>query len=91
MRLKYANFIGHTEAFQELTDAPFALTTFQLGNMRVFFLTRHLPLKNIFEHVKNEHIVEMLSRMNVCLEALGVRLLSCTAALVRTSVQGTKG
>ena len=35
-------FIGHTEIFGALTDTPDPLTMFEVRNMRVFFLTRHV-------------------------------------------------
>jgi len=73
MHLKYKDFIGHTEFLQQATGAPIALTMFQLENMRVFFLTRHVALRDIFKYVKKENILVMLRVMNVVLNALGVK------------------
>lgn len=42
--LKAANvpFIGHTEILAALTNTDDPLTMFEVRNMRIFFLTRHL-------------------------------------------------
>lgn len=46
------NFIGHTEIFGALTNTPDPLTMFEVRGMRVFFLSRHVSLKQACEMVK---------------------------------------
>src|SRR5699024_12458958 len=38
--------IGHTEMLEDLTNTEDPLTMFEVNNMRIFFLTRHLSLKD---------------------------------------------
>jgi len=61
------NFIGHTEIFAELTGTEDPLTMFEVHGMRVFFLTRHVPLRKACSLVTKERIVTCARR---CLEAL---------------------
>ncbi|HPQ46762.1 MAG TPA: 4-hydroxythreonine-4-phosphate dehydrogenase PdxA [Clostridia bacterium] len=70
--IKAANidFIGHTEMFAYLSGTIDPLTMFQVMNMRVFFLSRHLSLRAACDAVKKDKIKEYIAR---CLEAL-VRL-----------------
>jgi len=65
-------FIGHTEIFQELTHSSEALTMFQVKNLRVFFFTRHLPLKEAIEKIKKDKIAEFIPRMHYYLQRLGL-------------------
>lgn len=65
-------FIGHTEIFQELTHSEEALTMFQVKNLRVFFFTRHLPLKEAIEKIKKDKIAEFIPRMHYYLQRLGL-------------------
>jgi len=65
-------FIGHTEIFQELTHSEEALTMFQVKSLRVFFFTRHLPLKVAIEQVKKDKIAQFIPRMHYYLQKLGL-------------------
>ena len=67
--IKAANvdFIGHTEMLAHLSGTRDPLTMFQVRNMRVFFLSRHLSLRDACDAVKKEKITEYIAR---CLEAL---------------------
>jgi 4-hydroxythreonine-4-phosphate dehydrogenase len=73
MRLAYPNFIGHTELLQELTDSPYALTMFVTENMRVFFLTRHVALRDVFKYVTVDNVVKTLIEVKESLEKLGIK------------------
>ncbi len=66
-------YIGHTEILEALTRVKEALTMFQVGNLRVFFFTRHVPLKEAIARVKKEPLVRFVRRVSAYLEALGVR------------------
>lgn len=67
--LKAANidFIGHTEIFGALTQTADPLTMFETNGLRVFFLTRHVSLRNMLDMITKERIIDYVKR---CLEAL---------------------
>lgn len=72
--LRAANvpFIGHTEIFGQLTGTKDPLTMFEVRNMRVFFLTRHVSLRNACDLVTKERIVDYVKRCTQALHRLGV-------------------
>ncbi|MFA9424075.1 MAG: 4-hydroxythreonine-4-phosphate dehydrogenase PdxA [Sedimentibacter sp.] len=72
--LKAANipYIGHTEILEDLTKSKNPLTMFQVKNLRVFFLTRHISLKRACESVTEENVYEFILRCKDALEVLGV-------------------
>lgn len=49
--------IGHTEIFAELTSSPDPLTMFEVAGIRIFFLTRHVSLRQALDLVRKERIV----------------------------------
>lgn len=61
------DFIGHTEILAALTGVDEPLTMFQVHSMRVFFLSRHVPLREACELVTKERVLTHIRR---CLEAL---------------------
>lgn len=65
-------FIGHTEIFGELTNTPDPLTLFEVRNLRVFFLTRHVSLKKACELVTKERIIDYVIRCTQALGQLGI-------------------
>lgn len=72
--LKAANvpFIGHTEILAALTNSDDPLTMFEVRNMRIFFLTRHLSLKDAIAAMTKERICDYLIRCDKALQRLGV-------------------
>lgn len=60
-------YIGHTEIFGALTDTKDPLTMFETNGMRVFFLTRHVSLREMLDMITKERIKDYVKR---CLEAL---------------------
>ena len=65
-------FIGHTEIFGELTNTADPLTLFEVRNLRVFFLTRHVSLKKACELVTKERIIDYVVRCTNALSQLGI-------------------
>lgn len=61
------HFIGHTEIFGALTGTEDPLTMFETNGMRVFFLTRHVSLREMLDMITKERIKDYVKR---CLEAL---------------------
>lgn len=65
------NFIGHTEMFAELTNSKGTLTMFQVQNLRIFFLTRHLSLLQACAQVTAPRILQTLQLCEQALQKLG--------------------
>lgn len=61
------DFIGHTEIFGALTNTKDPLTMFETNGMRVFFLTRHVSLREMLDLITKDRIKDYVKR---CLEAL---------------------
>ena len=66
------DYIGHTEIFAGLTGADDPLTMFEVRNLRVFFLSRHVSLKEACEIVKKDRIENYIRRCAAELKKLGV-------------------
>ncbi|MDO5292633.1 MAG: 4-hydroxythreonine-4-phosphate dehydrogenase PdxA [bacterium] len=66
------NFIGHTEIFGELTNTADPLTMFEVRGMRVFFLSRHVSLRQACDMVKKDRIKDYVVRCMEALKKLGV-------------------
>jgi 4-hydroxythreonine-4-phosphate dehydrogenase len=67
------NYIGHTEIFGALTGTEDPLTMFETNGMRVFFLTRHVSLREMLDLITKERIKDYVKRCLVALEKLGVK------------------
>ncbi|MCL6553558.1 MAG: 4-hydroxythreonine-4-phosphate dehydrogenase PdxA [Firmicutes bacterium] len=63
---------GHTEMLEALTGSPYSLTMFQVRGLRVFFLTRHLPLREAIAQITAERTLQTLERMQDALARLGL-------------------
>jgi len=74
------DFIGHTEMLAELTGTRDPLTMFQVYNMRVFFLSRHVSLRKACDMVKKERIIDYLVRCDEALKKLGIKNRSIAVA-----------
>ena len=66
------DFIGHTEVLAALTDTEDPLTMFEVRGMRVFFLNRHVSLRQSCDLVTKDRIVDYVRRCNDALKRLGV-------------------
>jgi 4-hydroxythreonine-4-phosphate dehydrogenase len=66
------NFIGHTEMLADLTHTKDPLTMFQVRNMRVFFLSRHVSLRKACELVTKERLLDYIGRCLNALKKLGI-------------------
>ena len=66
------NYIGHTEIFGALTETKDPLTMFETRGLRIFFLTRHVSLREMLEMIKKERIIEYVRRCTKALKQLGV-------------------
>lgn len=66
------NFIGHTEMLADLTKTEDPLTMFQVYNMRVFFLSRHVSLRRACDMITKERLVDYIVRCDAALKMLGL-------------------
>ncbi len=60
-------YIGHTEIFGGLTNTEDPLTMFETLGLRVFFLTRHVSLRQACDMITEERLLNYIPR---CIEAL---------------------
>ncbi len=65
-------FIGHTEIFAELTRTDNPLTLFEVRNLRVFFLSRHVSLRQACDLVTEERLVTTSRRCLKVMQQLGL-------------------
>lgn len=65
-------YIGHTEIFGALTGTEDPLTMFETNGLRVFFLTRHVSLRQMLDMIKKDRIIDYVKRCTEALERLGV-------------------
>ncbi len=66
------NFIGHTEIFGALTNTEDPLTMFEVRNLRVFFLSRHVSLRKACDLVIKDRIIDYVHRCYKALAQLGI-------------------
>jgi len=66
-------FIGHTEIFGKLTNTEDPLTLFEVRNLRVFFLTRHVSLRKSCDLVTKDRIIDYVHRCTDALHKLGIK------------------
>lgn len=64
--------IGHTEILAELSHTSDPLTLFEVRGMRVFFLSRHVSLRQACDLVTKERVLEYIIRCTEALQRLGV-------------------
>jgi 4-hydroxythreonine-4-phosphate dehydrogenase len=72
LRAARINYIGHTEIFAGLTNTEDPLTMFEVRNLRVFFLSRHVSLQKACGMVTKERIVNYIARCSDAVKQLGI-------------------
>lgn len=65
-------YIGHTEIFGSLTHTADPLTLFEVRGLRVFFLSRHVSLKEACALVTKKRIIDYVKRCTEVLAKLGI-------------------
>lgn len=66
------NHIGHTEILEELSQTTDPLTLFEVRGMRVFFLSRHVSLRQACDLVTKDRVLDYIIRCTQALHRLGV-------------------
>jgi 4-hydroxythreonine-4-phosphate dehydrogenase len=72
LRAAGVSYIGHTEILAGLTNTPDPLTMFEVRGMRVFFLTRHVALREACDLVTKTRMSDYIIRCTEALKRLGV-------------------
>jgi len=68
----YKNFKGHTEFLGEMCGVSDPLTMFVVGKLRIFFLTRHLSLREAIESVTYNKLIKFIPKCAEALISLGL-------------------
>lgn len=61
LRAAHVNYIGHTEILGALSHSRDPLTMFEVDGLRVFFLMRHMSLREACDAVKKDRVRSSLS------------------------------
>jgi len=70
--LKLAGYEGgHTEIFKDLTGVSSVDTIFCIENLKIFFLSRHVSLKDAIFLVKKENLIRAITNMDKIMKSLG--------------------
>ncbi len=64
-------YIGHTEIFAGLTGAPAVIVMFHVNKMRIFFLTRHMSLRQAVAHITRENVLRAIEQCHSGMKYLG--------------------
>ncbi|MFO1372049.1 MAG: 4-hydroxythreonine-4-phosphate dehydrogenase PdxA [Candidatus Competibacteraceae bacterium] len=64
--------IGHTELLGRLTGTNDPLTLFQVFELKVFFLSRHVSLAGAIRLITRQRVLDYLQRCATALETLGI-------------------
>lgn len=81
LRAAKINYIGHTEILGGLSNSRDPLTMFEVDEMRVFFLTRHMSLRDACDAITKERVLEYIRRCTKALKQLGVEGKMAVAGL----------
>lgn len=65
-------YIGHTEILAALTGTADPLTMFEVRGMRIFFLTRHVSLRQACELITKDRVLDYIIRATAALRRLGI-------------------
>lgn len=63
---------GHTEIFQDETDSKYALTMFSTHKLRVFFVSRHMALKDACDFASKEVVLDFIKNIDKELKLLNM-------------------
>lgn len=74
-------YIGHTEMYEDISGVKDPLTMFEVEKLRVFFLSRHVSLRNAIDLVKYDRVLDYIERSMEALEKLGVKGTMAVAGL----------
>ncbi|WP_316668384.1 4-hydroxythreonine-4-phosphate dehydrogenase PdxA [uncultured Propionibacterium sp.] len=79
-------YIGHTEIYQGLTGSPYALTMFNVHKLRVFFVSRHVSLREACGLANRDRILGFLKNIDTELKKFGLEHPSIGVAALNPHV-----
>lgn len=68
-----SSYKDHTEMLASLTNSPEVLTVFEVGSLRILFLTKHVPLKVACELVTKERVYKYILLAEKTLNSMGIK------------------
>lgn len=71
MRLAGVPFLDHTEILEHHTGSKDLMTMFTVRGIKVFFMTRHIPLRRVPDEVTEKNLLESLDRIDAALKEMG--------------------
>lgn len=71
LRAAHIDHIGHTEILGELTSSPSPVTMFETLGLKIFFMTRHLSLKDACKAVTEEAVYSSIKECYALSERFG--------------------
>ena len=71
LRAAKFHYIGHTEMLAEMSGSENSLTMFMVDKMKIFFHTRHLPLKKAIEDLSIEGVLNSIILSHEGLKSIG--------------------
>ncbi|AZV58641.1 4-hydroxythreonine-4-phosphate dehydrogenase PdxA [Clostridium sp. AWRP] len=73
IRIAGVKYIGQTEIYQGLTNSEYALTMFSVRNLRVFFVSRHIALRDACDYASKEKVLEFVVNIDKELKKLKLK------------------
>lgn len=80
LKAAHVPYIGHTEILAGLSGSHDPLTMFQVFDLRVFFLTRHMSLIDACQSITIERTIDYIRRCTAALKQLGISQPKITVA-----------
>ena len=65
--------IDHTTLLQDLTGSKKSITIFEVKRLRIYFLTRHIPLSRVASEVRRDNVLRGILEADLALRLLGIR------------------
>jgi 4-hydroxythreonine-4-phosphate dehydrogenase len=66
------HYMGHTEILADLTNSPGCTTMLATGELRVTHVTRHVPLRQVADHITRERVLQTIITTSEGLQRLGI-------------------
>lgn len=68
-----SKYVDHTEMLAGLTGSTEVTTVFETHNLRIIFLTKHMPLKKAIESISGELVRKYIKLSDYALRMLGIK------------------
>jgi len=68
-----SKYIDHTTMLKDLTKSKFVTTVFEVNNLRITFLSKHLSLYNAIKYVTKENVFNTIILADKSLRLLGIK------------------